>query len=297
MPSATQGRRAENHERPNCDLDTIGIGTEISASASITPAKKRKSVEPDVAIVSDKGHVVKKTRQDVATKTGTRYDNATQNFRPLNTGRSSDVDEDQRRPIRKEKKKLRRSKVKTDSISDKQPVLKKARSSNKVAQPVILWKTELKREKTRADPGSTSVKEVPNSPQLEASASTFTDNRDTKGKVDMFTASPKPPSSNQPNEREPDMTMNNASLKFIAKSLSQDGKESVTNVVIPTPENSTNFAKFQKAASDKAEASKKRKRARGKRGNKSIRQQPEQGPIENKENRDESHSGFSTPMI
>lgn len=283
MPSATQGRRAENHERPNCDIDKIGIGTEISASASTTSARKRKSVEPDVAIVSDKGHVVKKTRQDVPTKTGTQYDNATQNFRPPTTGRSSDIDEDQRRLIRKEKKKIRRSKMRTDSISDKQPVPKKAQSSNKVTQPVIFRKTKLKGEKTRPDPGSTGVKEVPDSPQLEASASTFIDEGDTKGKVDMFTASPKSPSSNQPNERKPDMKMNNASLESIAKSPRQDGKESVTNVVIP---------------SDKAEASKKKKKARGKRGNKSIlRQQPKQGPMENKENRDESHSDFSTPMI
>lgn len=248
-------------------------------------------------IVSVNGHLSKRARQDDTTNTGTQYDNSTQESQPVTNGRNSDVDEDPRRIIRKEKKKRRRNKLKPvnpDSMSESQLVPKEARSSNTATQPEV----QRKPESEENDLSSAVEKIVLASSQLEASAAALSNNRDTKDMVDMFAEPSKFHRRSEHSRKEHEKVMNTPSIEPIAKSANQEAQESVTDQTHPTSQSATNGAKSQEATTDRANAITKRKRSGVKRKKKSTsRKRSKQGSVENSETQDASHLGFPAPMI
>lgn len=134
VPNVTQGTKEEDQEFATGPETTAPeASSALMTWTGIDKGRKRKSVEMDVVPVNINGHVEKKIRQDRVTEIGNEH--ANQTVQPTN------VDKDQKRHIRKDKKKQKRH----------------VRSSNTQTRSVSLQKIDSE-ERLPADPNDKAVK-------------------------------------------------------------------------------------------------------------------------------------------
>lgn len=142
VPDTTQGMKEEEQEKSNLDLEKIVIGSETTVpelpmasttKAESTKSKKRKSVGTDVNV---KANMEKKIRQKGTRVLVAEYEDATQTVQPMN------VDEDEKRKVRRDRKRKKRS----------------LQSSNTKIGSVDLPKLDSEEENSQANPNSKTIK-------------------------------------------------------------------------------------------------------------------------------------------